>query len=61
MHPPFKFSGYGPVVFLLLPPMIDGHMLFDLDDEVIKDELGMSKKLHHLRLLMIYNQRNTIN
>ena len=33
--------------------MIDGHMLFDLDDEVMRDELGMSKKLHRLRLLMI--------
>ena len=38
------------LIFLLLLPMIDGHMLFELDDEVMRDELGMSKKLRHLRL-----------
>ena len=49
------------LVFLLLPPMIDGHMLFDLDDEVMRDELGMSKKLHCLRLLMIIKGTQSVN
>ena len=41
--------------------MIDGHMLFEMDDEVIKDELGMSKKLCHLRLLMIIKGTQSVN
>ena len=41
--------------------MIDGHMLFDLDDEVMRDELGMSKKLHCLRLLMIIKGTQSVN
>ena len=41
--------------------MIDGHMLFDLDDEVMRDELGMSKKLHRLRLLMIIKGTQSVN
>ena len=32
---------------------IDGCMLFELDDEVMRDELGMNKKLHRLKILMI--------
>ena len=49
------------LVFLLLPPMIDGYMLFDLDDEVMRDELGMGKKLHRLRLLMIIKGTQSVN
>ena len=49
------------LVFLLLPPMIDGYMLFELDDEVIKDELEMSKKLHRLKLLMIIKGTQSVN
>ena len=41
--------------------MIDGHMLFELDDEVMRDELGMSKKLHHLRLLMIIKGTQSVS
>ena len=33
--------------------MIDGQMLLELDDELLKEELGMNKKLHRLRLAMI--------
>ena len=32
---------------------IDGRMLFELDDEVMRDELGVNKKLHRLKILMI--------
>ena len=49
------------LVFLLLPPMIDGYMLFELDDEMMRDELGMSKKLHRLRLLMIIKGTQSVN
>ena len=41
--------------------MIDGYMFFELDDEVIKDELGMSKKLHRLKLLMIIKGTQSVN
>ena len=41
--------------------MIDGHMLFELDDEVMRDELGMSKKLHRLRLLRIIKGTQSVN
>ncbi|XP_019855669.1 PREDICTED: uncharacterized protein LOC109584380 isoform X2 [Amphimedon queenslandica] len=33
--------------------MIDGQMLLELDDELLKEELGMNKKLHRLRLTMV--------
>ena len=32
---------------------IDGRMLFELDDEVMRNELGVNKKLHRLKILMI--------
>ena len=32
---------------------IDGRMLFELDDQVMRNELGMNKKLHRLKILMI--------
>ena len=41
--------------------MIDGQMLLELDDEVLKEELGMYKKLHRLRLTMIIKGTQSVN
>ena len=32
---------------------IDGPLLFELNDEILEEELGVSKKVHRLRLMMI--------
>ena len=32
---------------------IDGALLFELSDEILEEELGMSKKIHRMRLMMI--------
>ena len=40
---------------------IDGQILFELDDEILEEELGMSKKLHRLRLMMIITGRQSVN
>ena len=53
--------GLGEYVSKFKNEMIDGHMLFELDDEVMRDELGMSKKLHRLRLLMIIKGTQSVN
>ena len=40
--------------------MIDGRMLFELDDQVMRDELGMNKKLHRIRILMIIEGKRSV-
>ena len=32
---------------------IDGHLLFDLNEEILEEELGMSEKMHRMRLMMV--------
>ena len=39
---------------------IDGHLLFDLDEGILEEELGMSKKIHRIRLMMIITGRQCV-
>ena len=39
---------------------INGHLLFDLDEGILEDELGMSKKIHRIRLMMIITGRQCV-
>ena len=32
---------------------IDGHLLFDLNEEILEEELGMSEKMHRMKLMMV--------
>ena len=40
---------------------IDGNILFELDDEILEEELGIKKKIHRLRLMMIITGRQCVN
>ena len=39
---------------------IDGCLLFDLDEGILEEELGMSKKIHRIRLMMIITGRQCV-
>ena len=32
---------------------IDGNLLFDLNEEILEEELGMSEKMHRMKLMMV--------
>jgi hypothetical protein len=40
---------------------IDGHMIFELDDKILQDELEVSLKLHRIKILSIVNGRFSLN
>ena len=39
---------------------IDGHLLFDLNEEILEEELGMSEKMHRMRLMMVITGRQCV-
>ena len=40
---------------------INGSLLLDLDDEILKDELGMTSKLHRLKIVRVIEGRQPLN